>query len=57
MKMNDKVKIKSSGITGVIVDVNHLDGKDSYTVESDETDESDGLVLYDCNEEELEYLK
>lgn len=57
MKLNDKVKIKSNEITGVIVDINHLDGKESYTVESDETDEADGLVLYDCDKSELEYLK
>lgn len=57
MKLNDKVKIKSSEITGVIVDINYLDGKNSYTVESDVTDESDGLILYDCDEGELEYLK
>ena len=57
MKMNDKVKIKSSGVTGVIVDINHLDGKSSFTVESDEMDEANGIVLYDCSEEELEYLK
>lgn len=60
MKLFDHVKIKSSGITGIIVDV--LD--DRVTVESD-TERAPGDTsgypgrwpLYTCSASELELLK
>ncbi len=57
-KLNDKVKIKSSGIKGTVVDVSVKDGKPVYIVESDTENTPGGYgdlwKLYDCNDNELE---
>ena len=56
------VKIKKSGITGVIVDVPVLPTDKYYTVESDEIGapggygESDSYKLFDCLESDLEVI-
>lgn len=60
MELFDRVKIKFSGITGIIVDI--LDGQ--FTVEADEErkvdDNSDypsRWALYTCSATELEPIK
>lgn len=62
MNLYDHVKIKKSGITGIIVDVSGTDAK-SYIVESDkerEPGDTSGYPgrwpLYDCVEADLELL-
>ncbi len=44
----DHVKIKASGIVGIVVDIRHTNGT-YYLVESDGDNE-----LFDCTEDELE---
>lgn len=56
MTLYEKVRIKSTGETGIIVDIIDIDGKASFTVEDDKTDEHDNLILHDCYEGELEKL-
>ena len=60
MELFDRVKINSSGITGIIVDI--LDGQ--FTVEADEerkVDDNSGYpsrwALYICTATELEPIK
>ena len=56
----DHVTIKESGITGVVVDICTIDGKEIFTVESDEKGvpggrgESDSWKLITCLESEIE---
>ncbi len=58
----DKVKIKSTGITGVVVDIHTVNGETVFIVESDEkgvpggfgTDDS--WKLFDCQETDLEKI-
>lgn len=58
----DKVKIKASGVTGVIVDIYEASGNTYYTVESDEKGvpggfgEKDSWKLFECRESDLEKL-
>ena len=35
MKLYDKVKLKRNSITGIIVDITSIDGKEIFTVEDD----------------------
>lgn len=46
----DHVRIKTTGITGVVVDIRDTDGR-FYLVEND--DDND---LFDCTEDELEKI-
>ena len=59
-KLYEKVKIKSNGIIGTIVDISIIDKNANYVVESDEKDVSDGYggkwKLFDCSEEEIESI-
>lgn len=56
----DHVTIKATGITGVVVNKTEKQGKQLYTVESDEkgvpggAGEPDGWKLFVCVEEEIE---
>ena len=56
----EKVRIKSKGIIGTIVDKTIKDGKPSYIVESDTYDNPSGKPysgewpLYDCYDTDLE---
>lgn len=58
----DHVRIKKTGVTGIVVDVSNVDGIDRYIVESDEKGvpggwwepESDLWNLFDCVESDLE---
>ena len=58
----DKVKIKKTGTTGVIVDIYKAKDSTFYTVESDERGvpggfgEKDSYKLFECIENELERL-
>ncbi|MBO5969499.1 MAG: hypothetical protein J6S14_13480 [Clostridia bacterium] len=58
----DRVKIKNSGIAGVVVDIHDLNGKIICVVESDEKGctggygSEAGWKLFDCEESELEKL-
>lgn len=58
IKEFDHVRIKSSGITGVVVDISQITG--NIIVESDEKGvpggwgESDSWKLFDCVESDLE---
>lgn len=47
----DHVKIKKSGVAGVVVDIRHTNGT-YYLVERDDNNE-----LIDCTEDELEKLR
>lgn len=46
----DRVKIKSSGIQGTVVDIRHTN-RTYYLIESDDNNE-----LIDCTEDELERI-
>ncbi len=46
----DRVRIKTSGVTGIVVDIRHINGT-YYLVESDKDNE-----LFDCTEDELERI-
>ena len=58
----DHVRIKSSGITGIVVDISTINGKTNYIIESDEKGvpggwgEADSWKLFDCTADELEKL-
>lgn len=58
----EKVKIKSSGINGVVIDIFSVNGVTHYTVESDERGtqggygDNESYKLYDCTEAELEVV-
>ena len=59
----DHVKIRKTGIEGIIVDVREGQEKREYTIESDEKGVPGGLgpddawKLFDCEENELEKLE
>lgn len=59
-KLNDKVKIKSSNIEGIVVDVSNINSNVNYVVESDKKGVSTGYggdwKLFDCTEDELEIV-
>ena len=63
IKEYDHVRIKCTGIKGVVVDVPRRKTEKYYTVESDERGtiggygSEDAYKLYDCLEEDLEILK
>lgn len=58
----DKVKIKSSGIVGTVVDIHTTNGEKVFVVESDQKGVPGGYgswdswKLFDCEEDELERL-
>ena len=60
IKENDHVRIKASGICGVVVDVPRKETDKYFTIESDEKGtpggygSEDSYKLYDCLEDELE---
>lgn len=59
-----KVRIKKTGVTGIVVDVSERNGKRFYIVESDEKGvpggwweaDANAWSLFDCTEDELEKL-
>lgn len=55
MKIYDRVKIKKTGVTGIIVDIRQTSGA-VYTVEGDAKDTSGGYPLFDCKQDDLEIL-
>lgn len=55
IQIYDRVKIKATGQTGVVVDIRHTTG-DFFTVEGDDRDEAGAHLLLDCRLEELEPL-
>ncbi len=61
MKLNDRVRIKSKKITGIIVDVSHRNGKTYYVVESEAKGSLPGhdggaWPLFDCEKGDLEVV-
>lgn len=56
------VRIKDTGVCGVIVDIRDNKGAPIYTVESDERGapggygDNNSFKLYDCSENELEVI-
>lgn len=59
MKLNDRVRIKSENITGIIVDVSHRNGMTHYVVESEVKGALPGYdggawPLFDCEKEDIE---
>ena len=64
MRINefDKVRIKETGIVGVVVDVHEINGETIYIVESDEKGVPSGYggndtwKLFDCIDGDLEKL-
>lgn len=55
IQIYDRVKIKATGQTGIVVDIRHTTG-DFFTVEGDGRDEAGAHPLLDCRLEELEPL-
>lgn len=59
----ERVKIKETGITGVIVDITTINGEICITVESDEkgvpggSGDEDSWKLFDCKEGDLEKIR
>ena len=59
---DDHVRIKETGITGIVVDIYSMGGKQYYGVESDDRDTPGGYgtegsyKIYDCLAEELEKI-
>ena len=59
----DHVKIKSSSITGVVVDISTVKGQTIFVVESDEKGvpggygSDDSWKLFDCLESEIEKIE
>lgn len=62
IKEFEHVKIKKTGITGIVVDISERDGNKKYIIESDEKGvaggwgEEDSWKLFDCEEDELEKI-
>lgn len=62
IKEYDHVKIKKTGITGIVVDVYENNGNVIYTIESDKKGvdggygEKDQYKLFDCKENDLEVV-
>ncbi len=57
MELYDKVKLKRNSITGIIVDITSIDGKEIFTIEDDvERVDKNGAdwPLYQCERDELE---
>ena len=58
----DHVRIKKTGITGIVVDISDINGSKTLIVESDDKGVSggwgsdDSWKLFDCTEDELERL-
>lgn len=58
----DHVKIKKTGITGIVVDISVINGRRNVMVESDDKGvpggwgSDDSWKLFDCTEDELERL-
>ena len=55
IQIYDRVKIKATGQTGIVVDIRHTTG-DFFTVEEYDRDEAGAHPLLDCRLEELEPL-
>ncbi len=53
-KENDHVKIKKSGVKGVIIDMRTWDNR--CTVEADERNEAGDFEMYDCAYDEIELI-
>lgn len=53
MKIYDRVKIKKTGVTGIIVDIRRTPDE-IYTVEADSRDMSGRYPLFDCKKDDLE---
>ena len=57
------VRIKETGITGIVVDIHTIEGTEWFIVESDEEGtpggfgDDDSWKLYDCVESELEVIE
>ena len=57
-KEYERVRVKSSGHTGTIVDTLSLgDGKIAYLIENDNTNVSDKDWVFDVMEDDLEHLE
>ena len=62
IKEYDRVIIKKTGVTGIVVDISETRIGRNYIVESDEKGVSDGYgsadswKLFDCEENELERI-
>lgn len=60
MKLYDKVKLKRNNITGIIVDITQIDGKEIFTIEDDiENSDKNGTSwpLYQCERYEIELVE
>ena len=63
MEEFSRVRIKSTGITGIIVDISVINGIKNYIVESDEKGvpggygDDDDWKFFDCMEDELESIQ
>lgn len=54
MKLYDRVRIKSSGLTGMIVDEGNSNNRDYFIVELDDQTQEDFLPI--CSPDDLELI-
>jgi len=67
VKLYDVVRIKDTGITGIVVNISSMNGKTVYTVENNRrgrtgipgarNDNDDSFSAFDCLKGELEKVK
>ncbi|MCR5236402.1 MAG: hypothetical protein K6E34_04270 [Lachnospiraceae bacterium] len=67
IKLYDVVRIKDTGITGIVVNISSMNGKTVYTVENNRrrrtgipgarNDNDDSFAAFDCLKGELEKVK
>lgn len=60
IELFDKVKIKKTGVVGIVLDVRTVNDETRYTVESDDKESTGGYPgkwpQYDCLEAEIEVI-
>ena len=67
IKLYDVVRIKSTGITGIVTNISTTKGKTTYTVENNKrgrtgipgarNDNDDSFAIFECTKSDLESVK